>query len=110
MEGKDEKGRFVSGHKFGKGRPKGSGSIPDILRKIGHEEWETKDGKILGKKLEVILRKVYAEALDGRSWAVQFIADRTEGRAIERRQDVSDKPIQIFDRCNGNGTSSEQKS
>jgi len=80
------------------GKPKGSGSIPDILRKIGHEEWETKDGKILGKKLEVILRKVYAEALDGRSWAVQFIADRTEGKALERiDQTIKQEPIKVFD-------------
>ena len=88
------------------GRPKGVQSIPDILRKIGEEEG-TVDGL---NKLEVVLRKVFGFAVEGKSWAVQFIADRTEGRAIERRQDVSDKPIQIFDRCNGNGTSSEQKS
>jgi hypothetical protein len=27
---------------------------------------------------------VFGFAVDGRAWAVQFIADRTEGKAIER--------------------------
>ena len=88
------------------GRPKGVQSIPDILRKIGEEE-----GTVEGlNKLEVVLRMVFGFAVEGKSWAVQFIADRTEGRAIERTQNLSDKPIQVFDRCNGNGTISEPKS
>jgi len=63
-----------------KGRPKGVQSIPDLLRKIGSEE-----GSVDGlSKLEVVLRKVFGFAVDGRAWAVQFIADRTEGKAIER--------------------------
>ena len=61
------------------GRPKGSQSIPDILRKIGDEEGTT-DGK---SKLDVVLYKVFQYALEGKSWAVQFIADRTEGKARE---------------------------
>ena len=63
-----------------KGRPKGVQSIPDLLRKIGSEE-----GSVDGlSKLEVVLRKVFGFAVDGKWWAVQFIADRTEGKAIER--------------------------
>ena len=62
------------------GRPKGSQSIPDILRKIGDEEGTT-DGK---SKLDVVMYKVFQYALEGKSWAVQFIADRTEGKALER--------------------------
>ena len=61
------------------GRPKGIQSIPDILRKIGEE-----DGTVDGKsKLDVILYKVFQFAVEGRPWAVQFIADRTEGKARE---------------------------
>ncbi len=62
------------------GRPKGIQSIPDILRKIGEE-----DGTVDGKsKLDVIMYMVFSFALEGKPWAVQFIADRTEGRALER--------------------------
>lgn len=61
------------------GRPKGVQSIPDILRKIGDEEG-TIDGK---SKLDVIMYKVFQFALEGKPWAVQFIADRTEGKAKE---------------------------
>lgn len=86
--GKKQDTRFkpgVSGNP--KGRPKGKRSIPDILRKIGEEE-----GSIDGKtKLDVVMRKVFGYALEGKSWAVQFIADRTEGKAVERKADVSDE-------------------
>ena len=61
------------------GKPKGIQQIPDILRKIGEEEG-TQDGK---SKLDVIMYKVYQYALEGKPWAVQFIADRTEGKEKE---------------------------
>ena len=64
------------------GRPKGMRSIPDILKKIGDEEG-TLDGK---SKLDVIMYKVFQYALEGKPWAVQFIADRTEGKAKEFRE------------------------
>lgn len=92
-------------------KPKGVQQIPDMLRRIGKEDWLDKDtGKIVGEKLELILQRVYVEALSGSSWAVHFIADRTEGKAIERRADVTDKPIQVFDRWNGERTISETES
>lgn len=65
-----------------KGRPPKPRCIPDILKKIGLEKIDTKDGKIT--KLEGILRIVYKKAATGDGWAVHFIADRTEGKAIER--------------------------
>ena len=64
------------------GRPKGTRSIPDKLKKIGDEEG-TLDGK---SKLDVIMYKVFQYALEGKPWAVQFIADRTEGKAKEFRE------------------------
>ena len=75
------------------GRPKGTRSIPDILKKIGDEEG-TLDGK---SKLDVIMYKVFQFALEGKPWAVQFIADRTEGKAKEFRE-VTNKsePIKIM--------------
>tara|TARA_Y100001963_G_C6792847_1_gene456654 strand:- start:81 stop:479 length:399 start_codon:yes stop_codon:yes gene_type:complete len=65
------------------GRPKGSRSIPDMLLKIGSEDG-TKDGQYT--KLEVVLRRVFEYALDGKSWAVEFIADRTEGKVRQELQ------------------------
>ena len=63
-----------------KGRPPKTRCIPDILNKIGEEEG-TKSGEY--DKLEVILRKVFEYALAGKPWAVQFIAERTEGKAVQ---------------------------
>jgi len=60
-----------------KGRPPKAKCIPDLLKKIGEEEG-TRDGE--STKLEVVLRRVYSYALQGKPWAVQFIADRTEGK------------------------------
>ena len=75
------------------GRPKGARSIPDILRKIGDEEG-TLDGK---SKLDVIMYKVFQFALEGKPWAVQFIADSTEGKAKEIREVTNkNEPIKIM--------------
>ena len=75
------------------GRPKGIQSIPDILRKIGEE-----DGTVDGKsKLDVIMYMVFSFALEGKPWAVQFIADRTEGKALDRiEQTIRQEPITVL--------------
>ena len=75
--------RFKPGNKLGKGRPKKEYCIPDILNRIGDEEVTDKSGNTLSKR-EFVLRAVYNRAVKGENWAVQFIADRTEGKAIER--------------------------
>ena len=76
------------------GRPKGARSIPDILKKIGDEEG-TVDGQ--KSKLDGIMYKVFEYALEGRPWAVQFIADRTEGKAKEIREVTNkNEPIKIM--------------
>ena len=64
-----------------KGRPPVTPSIPDILRRIGAEN----AGNGI-TKLDAVMHRVFKYAIDGRAWAVQFIADRTEGKAIERVQ------------------------
>lgn len=94
---RNQKGQFVKGNtaSVGKGRPQGSRSIPDILRKIAEEEG-TNDGTT---KLEVVLRQVFKYALEGKSWAVEFIANRTEGKPHQTVgvKDISDEPIKVFD-------------
>ena len=95
---RNEDGTFKSGVSGNpNGRPKGSTSIGDILRKIGEEEIpaelssqvqslfgsldsnELKDMKMT----EGLLRLVFMYAIRGKHWAVQFIADRTEGKPRE---------------------------
>lgn len=77
-----------------KGRGKGVISIPDVLRRIGKRRLPKKmrdaltaaqaipeaDLKRDLTKLEALMEAVYWCALCGESWAVQFIADRTEGK------------------------------
>jgi len=85
---RDDKGRFKSGYSGNiNGRPKNAKSIPDFMRKIANEE--NGDGYT---KLECILRKVFDEALKGTRWAVEFIANRIEGRPF---QAVYTSPIDL---------------
>lgn len=94
---RDNKGQFVKGNtaSVGKGRPQGSRSIPDILRKIAEEEGTTEGIT----KIEVVLRQVFRYALEGKSWAVEFIANRTEGKPHQSIgiKDETDEPIKVFD-------------
>jgi hypothetical protein len=77
-----EKGRHWKKGTSGnpKGRPPRGFAIAEILRRVGDEEVE-QDGKKIPRR-EQMLRRVYEEALKGQSWAVHFIADRTEGKVV----------------------------
>tara|TARA_R100001082_G_C4281502_1_gene124085 strand:- start:168 stop:527 length:360 start_codon:yes stop_codon:yes gene_type:complete len=90
-----------------KGRPKGTTSIPDLLRKIGEEEvprelkeaLKTKYNHIDLKDLnmqEAVLRATYMFAISGKPWAVQFIADRTEGKPIMTMSLETHEPVQLI--------------
>jgi hypothetical protein len=94
-DNRQSNGQFKSGVSGNpNGRPKGVQSIPDILRKIGDEEGTT-DGK---SKLDVVMYKVFQYALEGKPWAVQFIADRTEGKALDRIEaTINQEPIKVFE-------------
>lgn len=74
------------------GRPPKVKYIPDILQKLGKEgipdELKAKFERlpsILNSPdcLTALLRLVYIHALRGESWAVQFISERTEGKAVQ---------------------------
>ena len=75
-----------------KGRPKKENCIPDILRMIGEEIAKDKAGNPISgeagemNKREFVLRKVFDFAVKGQSWAVQFIAERTEGKVSDKLQ------------------------
>jgi len=75
------------------GRPPKARCIPDILEKLSNEgiandplipaklkKQFLDDGRRDATKLETLLRLVYLYALQGKPWAVQFLADRTEGK------------------------------
>jgi len=88
------------------GRPKGTSSIPDLLRKIGEESVTDELAEAIKKKYdadlsdmtmqEAILRTTYAYAISGKAWAVQFIADRMEGKPVMKMQVESHEPIQLL--------------
>lgn len=58
--------------------------IPWLLQKIGKEKVDYQGGRI--SKLEAIMRAVFNFGLQGHAWAVQFIADRTEGKPQEKTE------------------------
>jgi hypothetical protein len=113
---RDEKGRFVkSGNpstqfkKGESGNPNGRrNAISDIFN-------ELLDASIDDRTLrEEIAQRMLEIAKSGNVsyffQAFDRIFDRAEGKSVERTKNLSDKPIQVFDRCNGNGTISEPKS
>lgn len=89
-------GRFLPGNPGGPGRPKGSTSIKDVLRRIGEEPFDLTGENM--PKLEAVLRTVFEHALNGKPWAIHFIADRLEGKApqtVNTREFEKDKLIVI---------------
>ena len=75
-----------------KGRPPKVKCIPDILEKLGKEVSE-KNGKT---NLENLMRSVYLHAMRGHGWALQFIAERTEGKVTDKLQVDDNRPTVIF--------------
>jgi len=68
-----------------KGRPRNAKGVKELLAKIGREKVDGKNGK-RKTRFEEVLRQVYSAAEDGEAWAVQFIADRTEGKVPQAVQ------------------------
>ncbi len=98
-----------------KGRGKGVVGIPELLRRIGKRKLPPKLSAHLVSlrqmppenirtsktMLESLMEVVYWCALSGESWAVQFIADRTEGKvkdvlAFEPTDGAVDKARQLL--------------
>lgn len=76
------------------GRPPKERCIPDILKKLGEQPIEEdplipptlkKKFRDLGRinKLEALMALVYIYALQGKPWAVEFLAERTEGKVTQ---------------------------
>ena len=77
------------------GRPKKDFCIPDILRKISDE-----DGNKDMTKLEAVLRVAYQKAAQGDLRAIQFIAERLEGKPHQstsvKAEVVQESPLKGF--------------
>lgn len=107
-DNRHENGQFKKGMSGNpSGRPKGSMSIPDMLKRIGEEEvpnelqdrvqrlfGEAEIGKI--SMLEAVMRTTMMYAIQGKSWAVQFLADRLEGRPRQTIELESHEPVQLI--------------
>lgn len=66
------------------GRPKKGFAISDILNEIGKEKvTKQSTGERIEKRI-ALMQKVYAMALAGDMSAINFVADRTEGKAVDR--------------------------
>jgi len=77
-----------------KGRTPNVKTIPEILQKIGEEQGTKvplEEGGMTKK--EVVMQQVYKFAKEGKSWAVQFLAERTEGKIVEQHEITSKGPI-----------------
>ncbi len=101
VEGRDPDGKFAKGgpgNPNATGRPRSVRRIEGILQRIGQEEILCEGGE-LKTRLELLMRTVYKLAEDGTQWAVQFVAERTEGK-ISERQEVAEEnrePVKLLD-------------
>ena len=73
------------------GNPGGRPKWKHITEMLKHEENQ--------EKLEQLVHVIYDKALSGDMRAVEFIADRLEGKVATRLrvEKPSDKPIKVFD-------------
>jgi hypothetical protein len=62
-----------------KGRPKKELCIPEILREIRDLPFDKKR-----TYLRTMCENVWSKAARGNPWACEFVADRMEGKAVER--------------------------
>ena len=70
------------------GRPPKKMCIPDILKSIGEEQYDDKY-----TKLEMVMNKAYEMAMTGNMRAMEFIAERLEGRVAVKDEKHFSKPI-----------------
>ena len=74
------------------GRPKSAVCIPDLLREIGSQI----DEPTGLTKLEAVLIQVWEMALTGNLKAIEWIADRTEGKVLQPVNLNESRPLEII--------------
>ena len=83
--------QFKKGNKGGPGRPPKEKCIPDLLRRFGYfnvspdlvDELKTYIPELPDKltMYEAAIARVWVSAAKGDSWGMEFVANRTEGKA-----------------------------
>ncbi len=93
MDDRDDKGRFIKGNKSKGGRPKGTLSINDEIRKL----LATKDDKTGKKYIEVIAYKIFQEALKDNDRVLIEMWQQMEGRPKQQVDlaNANDEPLVI---------------
>lgn len=107
-KGNTEGNKFIKGQSGNPdGRPKDKQSIADMLKRIGEEDVSTKIHgnvkKLFGQvemgdltMMEAVMRMTMMYAIQGKPWAVQFIADRLEGKPKQTIDIETHEPIQLI--------------
>ena len=92
---RNDKGQFTAGNQEGNrnGRPPKNKHIPDILRQIGEELVGDEDIT----RLESLCQKVFEHAEKGIRWAVEWVADRLEGRPFQAEKVITEELPTGFD-------------
>jgi hypothetical protein len=87
MDGRDEKGKFIKGNKSQGGRPKGSFSLNDEIRKILEKQIIktfpefAKEPKLAKKKaVEILAQKIVLDSLKGDKLTRIHLWDHLEGK------------------------------
>jgi len=81
------------------GRPKKERCLADLLNRFGEEIIER---RIHGKRhmltrWEALALEVWEAALRGQSWAVQFVAERTEGKVSQGLEILTSRDRQLLE-------------
>jgi hypothetical protein len=60
-------------------------TLRELIVEEGEQEWKGVDGneEFKLKKVEWLVKSVWKKAIDGEAWAVNFIADRVEGKITQ---------------------------
>ena len=60
-------------------------NLRELIVEEGEREWKGVDGgkELKLKRVEWLVRSVWKKAIEGESWAVNFIADRVEGKVTQ---------------------------
>jgi len=73
------------------GRPKRGHAIADILNELGSAKAGNKTRR------EQMLANVYKLAQEGEKWAVEFIADRTEGKPTQTNINIEQEKAEVVE-------------
>ena len=88
------------------GRPKREQSITEMLRKYGNKKDSTGT-----TNFEKVAKVIMQKAINGEMWAVQFLADRVEGKVTDKVElnDITPREVVFREVRLGNTTTTTVK-